>query len=202
MDKVPRRAVLTIGYSLSRHGTATYGRSLRLRRGLLSTFGSSLLSEACRQMEKTEPLSADTLAPGQWEHPDYVIKRELGRGGMGIVYLAHNTLMGRDEVLKVIGLQIMTRPGTLERFLREIRSIAKLRHPNIVTAYHATRLAERIVFSMEYVEGLDLARLVKANGPLPLVHACDRGMALPVDKTPRRAVLLIGRRTPRRLEVP
>jgi serine/threonine protein kinase len=124
-------------------------------------------------MEKTEPLSTDTLGPGQWEHPDYVIKRELGRGGMGIVYLAHNMLLGRDEALKVIGLQLRVRSGTLERFLREIRSIAKLRHPNIVTAYHATRLSECIVLSMEYVEGLDLARLVKASGPLPLGHACN-----------------------------
>ena len=99
--------------------------------------------------------------------------RELGRGGMGVVYLAHNTLMGRDEVLKVMGRQIMERPGVLDRFLREIRAVAKLRHPNIVTAYSAVRLGESIVFAMEYVEGLDLARMVKAKGPLPVGHACN-----------------------------
>ena len=92
---------------------------------------------------------------------------------MGVVYLAHNRLMGRDEVLKVMGRQIMERPGVLDRFLREIRAVAKLRHPNIVTAYHATRLGESIVFAMEYVEGLDLSRLVKAKGPLPVAHACN-----------------------------
>ena len=119
------------------------------------------------------PPPASTLPPGLADHPEYEIRRELGRGGMGVVYLAHNTLMGRDEVLKVMGREIIERPGVLERFRREIRAVARLRHPNIVTAYHATRLGESIVFAMEYVEGLDLARLVKANGPLPVRHACN-----------------------------
>jgi serine/threonine protein kinase/WD40 repeat protein len=118
-----------------------------------------------------DPPPAHTLPPGL--APDYEIKRELGRGGMGVVYLAHNTLMGRDEVLKVMGRQIMERPGVLERFLREIRAVAKLRHPNIVTAYHATRFGESIVFAMEYVEGLDLSKMIKAKGPLPVSHACN-----------------------------
>ena len=93
---------------------------------------------------------------------------------MGVVYLAHNRLMGRDEVLKVMSKQIIERPGVLDRFLREIRAVAKLRHPNIVTAYSATRLGDNIVFSMEYVDGLDLfSRMVKVKGPLPVgVHAC------------------------------
>ena len=92
---------------------------------------------------------------------------------MGVVYLAHNRLMGRDEVLKVMDQQFMGRAGVLERFLREIRAVAKLRHPNIVTAYHATRLGESFMLAMEYVDGLDLARLVHDNGPLPVGHACD-----------------------------
>ncbi len=116
---------------------------------------------------------ASTLPPDLAEHPDYEIKRELGRGGMGVVYLAHNRLMGRDEVLKVMSRQIMERPGVLERFLREIRAVGKLRHPNIVTAYHAIRLRDSIVFAMEFVEGLDLSRIVKAKGPLLVNHACN-----------------------------
>ncbi len=92
---------------------------------------------------------------------------------MGVVYLAHNTLLGRDEVLKVMGREIINRPGLLDRFLREMKAVAKLRHPNIVTAYSATRLGENIVFAMEYVEGLDLSKMVKAKGPLPVSHACN-----------------------------
>ena len=118
------------------------------------------------------PPAADTLPPGLADHADYEVKRELGRGGMGVVYLAHNRLMGRDEVLKVMGRQIVERPGVFDRFLREIRAVAALRHPNIVSAYSAFRLGEGVVFAMEHVEGLDLARVVKAKGPMPVAHAC------------------------------
>ena len=67
------------------------------------------------------PVQADTLPAELADHPEYEVIRELGRGGMGVVYLAHNRLMGRDEVLKVMGRQIIERPGVLDRFLREIR---------------------------------------------------------------------------------
>jgi hypothetical protein len=113
------------------------------------------------------------LPPGLADHPDYRIIRELGRGGMGVVYLAHNQLMGRDEVLKVMGRHIIEKPGVMERFLREIRSVAKLRHTNIVTAHTAFRLGESIVFAMEYVDGYDLSKLVKAKGPLSVAHATN-----------------------------
>jgi serine/threonine protein kinase len=92
---------------------------------------------------------------------------------MGVVYLAHNRLMGRDEVLKVVSGQLVDRPVVLDRFLREIRSAAKMHHTNIVTAYSAIRAGESIVIAMEYVEGYDLSQLVKANGPLPVAHACN-----------------------------
>ena len=106
-------------------------------------------------------------------NPDYAIKRELGRGGMGLVYLVENRLTGRNEVLKVLGPQITGRPGSLERFLREIRAVAKLSHPNIVTAHTAVRLGDSIVLTMEYIDGLDLSEVVKARGPLNLATACD-----------------------------
>ncbi len=113
----------------------------------------------------------DTLPPHLADHPDYEILRELGRGGMGVVYLAHNRLMGRDEVLKVVGKHLIERKGVLERFSREIRSAARLTHPNIVHAYSAFRCGESVVFAMEYVDGLDLAKVVKAKGPMSVAHA-------------------------------
>ena len=87
---------------------------------------------------------------------------------MGVVYLAENTLMGRLEVLKVVGGHVINRRGVLERFLGEIRNAARLHHTNVVTAYAVVRLGESLVLAMEYVEGLDLARLVKNRGPLPV----------------------------------
>ncbi len=105
---------------------------------------------------------------------DHEIVRELGVGGMGVVYLAHNRLMARDEVLKVIGQHIVEQPGVLDRFIREIRAVARLRHPNVVSAYSAFRCPTTgsLVFAMEYVDGLDLRRMVKAKGPMPVGHAC------------------------------
>ncbi len=91
---------------------------------------------------------------------------------MGVVYLARNRIMDRREVLKVVSSHLMNRRGVLDRFLAEIRNAAKLHHPNIVTAYSTSRVGGSIVFAMEYVEGYDLAKLVKAKGPLPVAHAC------------------------------
>ena len=118
------------------------------------------------------PPPVDTLPPELVDHPDYEIVRELGRGGMGVVYLARNKLMGRLEVLKVVGGQLVERPGVRDRFLREVQSAAKLQHKNIVAAYSAIRLGESIVLAMEFIDGEDLAKMVKSRGPLPVVHAC------------------------------
>src|SRR5579859_8027389 len=91
---------------------------------------------------------------------------------MGVVYLARNKLMDRLEVLKVINKELLDRPGAVERFLREIRSAAKLSHANVVTAYSAVQQGELLAFAMEYVEGSDLANVVRSQGPLPVAHAC------------------------------
>ncbi len=119
------------------------------------------------------PPATETLPPGLAENPDYEVIRELGRGGMGVVYLARNTLMGRNEVLKVVSGNLLDRSIVRERFLREIRNAAQLHHPNIVTAYSAVRAGDQIVLAMEYVEGHDLAELVKASGPLSVAHAAN-----------------------------
>jgi serine/threonine protein kinase/formylglycine-generating enzyme required for sulfatase activity len=116
--------------------------------------------------------SGDSLPPELAALPGYEIKRKLGQGGMGVVYLAHNRMMGRDEVLKVMGQHLMGYPGALERFMREIRSVARLHHSNIVTAYHATQIGQSLLFAMEYVDGHDLSELVKTKGRLPVAQAC------------------------------
>jgi Protein kinase domain/Domain of Unknown Function (DUF1080) len=149
------------------------GRAREAKGAVSSTFGASQTGGTGSVERSSSPPGKETMPPGLADHPDYEIKKELGRGGMGVVYLAHNRLLGRDEVLKVMGRQIMERPGVLDRFLREIRVVANLRHPNIVTAYSAVRLGENIMLAMEYVEGLDLSKMVKAKGPLPVANACN-----------------------------
>jgi serine/threonine protein kinase len=102
----------------------------------------------------------------------YEIVRELGRGGMGVVYLARNTVMDRPEVLKVMNQNLVGRPDAVDRFLQEIRSAARLIHPNIATAFSAHPLDDLLILAMEYVQGDDLSKVVRTRGPLPITHAC------------------------------
>ncbi|OWK39712.1 serine/threonine-protein kinase [Fimbriiglobus ruber] len=103
---------------------------------------------------------------------DYADIRPLGRGGMGVVYRARNVLMDRVEVLKVLHPSTLGWAGARDRFLREIQSAARLHHPNVVSAYAAVRCGDGLVFTMEYVDGQDLSRVVKSRGPLAVGVAC------------------------------
>ena len=128
------------------------------------------------RLQAAEESSAGTstaIPPELANHPDYRIERELGRGGMGVVYLARNTLMHRDEVLKVAHQALLEKPGTGERFLQEIRSAAQLMHVNVVRAYAALRVGELLVFAMEFVPGDDLGKIVRTQGALSVVKACN-----------------------------
>ncbi len=105
-------------------------------------------------------------------HPKYLILRELGRGGMGVVYQARHREMDRQVVIKVINRSLLDRPDSLERFRREIRAAAQLSHPNIVTAYDAEQAGELHMLVMEFVPGRNLTEVVRLKGPLPISVAC------------------------------
>jgi serine/threonine protein kinase len=120
-----------------------------------------------------DPALAGKLPPELAANAQYTIVRTLGRGGMGVVYLAHNTMLDRREVLKVMNKETLQGKGTYERFLREMRAAAKLNHPNVVTAYSALQWGNLLVFAMEYIRGHDLARVVKDKGVLPVAMACS-----------------------------
>ncbi len=106
----------------------------------------------------------------------YQVQKELGRGGMGVVYLAKNTSMDRMEVLKVLNDNLVAKPEARERFLREVRSVSKLSHPSIVTSYSVVPLPNHVVFAMEFVDGKDLHQLVQIQKqrkvPFPIADAC------------------------------
>ena len=97
----------------------------------------------------------------------------LGHGGMGNVFLGQHVTMNRRVALKIIARQISGDPASLERFLAEARAAASLDHPNIVRAYSVDNEVDRYYFVMEYVEGVDLRRLVEEDGPLDCDRAAD-----------------------------
>ena len=109
-------------------------------------------------------------APSLHEHPDYTVLGELAGGGMGTVYHVTTGEPGAEEVIKVIGKHIVNRSGMRTRFLHEIEYSAEKalgRHPNTVAAHAVIRLADGLAFSMEYVRGEDLDRLLGRRGRLP-----------------------------------
>ncbi|HZV04642.1 MAG TPA: protein kinase, partial [Gemmataceae bacterium] len=112
------------------------------------------------------------LPPELAHHPKYLILRELGRGGMGVVYQARHKEMDRLVVIKVINRALLDRPDSLERFRREIQAAAQLLHPNIVTAYDAEQAGDSHMLVMEFVPGRSLAEVVRLKGPLPTGIAC------------------------------
>jgi serine/threonine-protein kinase len=103
----------------------------------------------------------------------YVLLERIGEGGMGQVFKAWHRHMDRIVALKIIRKDRLDNPETARRFLREIEVAARLSHPNIVAAYDAGEVGGTRYIALEYVEGIDLAKLVKQSGPLPVDQACD-----------------------------
>jgi serine/threonine protein kinase len=102
---------------------------------------------------------------------NYVLLDKLGEGGMGQVYKARHRRMGRVVALKVIARSQLADSESVRRFQREIEAAAQLEHPNVVRAYDADQAGDVHFFVMEYVEGIDLGKLVRQRGPLPIEEA-------------------------------
>src|SRR5581483_9354475 len=103
----------------------------------------------------------------------FVLLDLLGEGGMGKVYKAHQTRLGRDVALKVIRKEKLNNPAAEARFHQEIQAVAKMSHPNVVAAYDADQVGELHFVVMELIDGTDLTRLVRERGPLPVPEACE-----------------------------
>src|SRR5688572_8982010 len=100
----------------------------------------------------------------------YDILRPLGKGAMGMVYLAHDTVLERDVALKVMVSQIADDPGTTERFTREAKAVAKMTHPNVVTVFDLGSHTDGSPFiAMELLKGQDLQRALRTP-PAPTLE--------------------------------
>src|SRR4249919_2447756 len=94
----------------------------------------------------------------------YEIQSPLGVGGMGEVYRATDTKLGRDVALKVLPAEMSGDPERLGRFRREAKTLAQLDHPNIVTIYSVEEYDSVHFLTMQLVEGLPLDRLIPEGG--------------------------------------
>ena len=112
----------------------------------------------------------------------YDIDRELGRGGMGTVYLARDRRLDRPVALKVLPDEMAGASGIRDRFLRETRTAASFSHPNIVPVYSIEESDGLLAYAMAFVEGESLAERVKRAGPLTIRETVkllqDTGYAL------------------------
>jgi len=119
---------------------------------------------------------------------EYSLQRELGRGGMGVVYLARDVQLDRDVAIKVLPTHLARDPEARDRFLREARLAAGLSHPHIVPIHRVSEATSPpaagaavagareaggrfVFFVMSYVEGETLGERIRARGPLPPAEA-------------------------------
>jgi serine/threonine protein kinase len=129
------------------------------RRGLLTYFQSAQLLEG---------KGAELVLGGH-----YVLLDKLGEGGMGAVYKARHRITRGERAVKLIRSEFLTSKEAVQRFFLEAQAAEKLSHPNIIRAYDAGEDRGRCYFVMEYVEGEDLAKIVRQRGPLPIGEACE-----------------------------
>jgi tRNA A-37 threonylcarbamoyl transferase component Bud32 len=134
----------------------SFDATILLILAVASTFGARAISLLRRQIAEARQL-------GQ-----YRLRRKIGAGGMGEVYLAEHQLLKRPCALKLIRPESVADPKSLARFEREVRITAALSHPNTVEIYDYGRTDKgTYYYVMEYLPGLNLAELVEQHGPQP-----------------------------------
>jgi serine/threonine-protein kinase len=97
----------------------------------------------------------------------YSLQRELGRGGMGVVYLAQDVALERPVALKILQSHLASQPALKQRFLNEARTAAKLSHPNIIPIFAVDEVNDVVFFVMPLVDGETLGHRIRSRGPVP-----------------------------------
>jgi uncharacterized RDD family membrane protein YckC len=115
--------------------------------------------------------TSDTLIGRRIDH--FEIRAQLGQGGMGTVYLAHDLSLDRPVAIKVLRRELASSPDLVGRLVLEARAQARLQHPNVVNVYYIGRFEGAPYLAMEYVRGQTLADRLEQNGPMPWEEALD-----------------------------
>ncbi|MBV9998459.1 MAG: protein kinase [Verrucomicrobia bacterium] len=126
------------------------------------------------------PSGGAAFDEGRFDHYELGVRKdgafdELGRGAMGITYRARDTILDRAVALKVLDARVASRPEARERFLREARAAARLRHPHVASVfYYGVRKADgQCFYAMELVEGETVEARVRRGGPLLTSEALE-----------------------------
>jgi len=135
----------------------------------------ALAREMVRDGKLTQ-LQATTVLEGKPSFPvfgDYVLLEKIGEGGVGEVFKASHRSTHRIVALKVLRSESLDSPDLVKRFHQEVKVAARLSHPNIIATFEAGEQEGLHYLVMEYVDGRDLAALVRGNGPLSVTQALD-----------------------------
>ena len=138
----------------------------------------------------TPPATYPPAATGQRQIGKYRVKGELGRGGMGAVYLAEQPGLGREVAIKELILSPAADPTALMRFLQEARVMARTSHPNLVQVHDLEQIGDANYIVLEFVRGKSLRDLVN-EGPIPLpqTFAVMHGVLQALDYAHRHAIV-------------
>ncbi|MDH5805216.1 MAG: serine/threonine protein kinase, partial [Gemmatimonadota bacterium] len=120
-----------------------------------------------------DPLDLDFFAFQEALAGRYSIQTEIGRGGMGIVYLAHDVQLDRLVAIKLLPEHFASMQDRRKRFLQEARTAAKLSHPNIVPIFSVEETGSFVYFVMAYVAGETLSDRLRSHGPIPPSQAAN-----------------------------
>ncbi|HMF14561.1 MAG TPA: serine/threonine-protein kinase, partial [Gemmataceae bacterium] len=122
------------------------------------------------------PFQANSLLQGHGAElrlGNYVILTRVGEGGMGQVFKARHSRLGHVVALKILRKDRLANPAAVKRFEREVSAACQVEHPNVVRAFDADVTGGTMFLAMEYVEGIELDKLVRGSGALPVAEACE-----------------------------
>ncbi len=108
----------------------------------------------------------------------YRLVAQQGSGGMAVIYKAIDQVLGRTVAIKILRPSLTNDPAFLARFRNEARSVANLQHPNIVTVHDVGNEGATHYIVMEFIEGQDLKKIIKASGVLPIDRALHLGIQI------------------------
>src|SRR5712672_1491481 len=147
------------------------------RESLRHLVGLGFLSDS-QQPERSE--AGRRLIPGPLKYDHFEVEvgtdgfpAELGAGAMAITYRARDTVLNSIVALKVIDRRVAQNPGARSRFLREARTAAQIRHPNVARVSHYGEQDGECFYVMELVEGETLEARIRRDGPMPLAQALE-----------------------------